>query len=428
MPDLGLPPPTVSDIFRYRYQHGTNLGSMFMHGPWLDNNVSERDLDGSKELEALKRDVARCTGFEGEPSLVYNNCWNILKRLIVQCSNHGIGVLIDLKSIPGGKDKYGEENSEKEITFHDLWGVIGVQISSEKDWRTWGHDWYDEVLEITSSIDPTLPIYINDGQNLHAALDYAILKNRLPAPVGRSPIIVESHKHFTSESDRSLGPRAIIGRVSDELTELAAHHDKVVSQGIAIDVYVGEWSCVMDDQTWKRVDMSERPELTKRFGQAQARQWASKACGSAFCSFKPNGMYDADMDYERQVSTGAIPSPVWLTFPRLKVLAKLDQAESQRAELKNKFLSQTSASTSPHGRRRFCLGWDLGFSDALNFFAAMARDILPGHRVGGDKIGAMELWIRKRVMEASCLGEDLDLEWENGFRTGVDDFYNTVGI
>lgn len=390
------------------------------------------------------------TGFEGEPSRVYTGCWNTLKHLILKCQNCGIGVLIDLKNIPGGQLCPQDVNSEEEnvctsrhnrvlvrdclafiaqeITFHALHGVIGVQISSETDWRTWGHEWYDEVLEITSSINSSLPIYINDGQNLPAALDYAILRNRLPSPINRSPIIVESHRNHATELSPAQEPQAIIDHVSQELLELTAHHGKVVSQGTAVDVFIGEYSCYMNDQSWNHMDTLEQDSLTKSFGQQQIKQWTSKACGSAFYRFKSSGACGVGFDFEHQVNTGSIPAPAWLAIPRDQIHTKAEQAKSQKPQLQNKFLSQTSGSVSPHGRRRFSLGWDLGFSDAQCFFTAMAYDVIPGHRDGGDRIGALDLWVRKRVNEASCLGEDLDVEWENGLRTGVDDFYKAVGI
>ncbi|KAH8422716.1 Glucan 1,3-beta-glucosidase 3 [Aspergillus melleus] len=184
----------------------------------------------------------------------------------------------------------------------------------------------------------------------------------------------------------------------------------------------------MNDGAWKHMDTLERDVLSKSFGQEQTKQWTSKASGSAFYRFKSSGACGVERDFEQQVKNGSIPAPAWLTVPRDQVSAKVEQANSQRPQLQNKFLSQTSGSMSPHGRRRFSLGWDLGFNDALCFFAAMSRDVIPGHRDGGDKIGALDLWVRKRVIEATCLGEDLDVEWENGFRTGVDDFYNAVAV
>ena len=55
MTDSNYAPPTAEDIFRYRYQHGTNLGSMFVHGPWLSDGASSSDSGSSKELEEVKR-------------------------------------------------------------------------------------------------------------------------------------------------------------------------------------------------------------------------------------------------------------------------------------------------------------------------------------------------------------------------------------
>lgn len=48
-------PPTAIDIFRYRYQHGTNLGSIFVLEKWLHPKMFEKDAQGSSELEAVKQ-------------------------------------------------------------------------------------------------------------------------------------------------------------------------------------------------------------------------------------------------------------------------------------------------------------------------------------------------------------------------------------
>ncbi|KJK62426.1 hypothetical protein P875_00095431 [Aspergillus parasiticus SU-1] len=500
-------PPTVEDIFRYRYQHGTNLGSMFVHGPWLSDGASSSDSGGSKELEEVKRsvrrgrempllcwlqtrskweahwrialtdfdiiwlkDVARCnsiripigfftlgpvfctgTDFEGEPSEVYVNCWNILKRLIEKCYHHGIGVLIDFQTIPGSMDRNSHSEigiadfcaSERnwtmatdcvafivqEVTYHAMFGVIGVQISSETDWKTcdlW--KWYDEVLEITSCVNPPLPIYISDGGNFADALDYAMMKNRLGSPVARSPIIVDTHKYYTTGSYQHMNPRDIISRIHNELSELSTRQGKVGSQRTAVDAYIGQYSCAMDAQTWDRVDASERPTLTKAFGQEQSKQWESKACGSAFVGFKIHRITGDEWDFERQVSTDAIPSPSWLAIPRAQVISKIAQAETQRLRSRESALSQHPDSSDTREYQQYALGWDFGFKDALNFFGALSRDVITGGWNGGEKIGAMELWIRKRFADTGKLDEDFAEEWENGFRKGVSDFYDLIGI
>lgn len=494
-------PPTAEDIFRYRYQHGTNLGSMFVHGPWLSDGASSYDSGGFKELEEVKRslatkgleetrlqweahwrgaltdldilwlkDVARCnsiripigfftlgpvfctgTDFEGEPSEVYINCWNILKRLIENCYNHGIGVLIDFQTIPGSMDQNSQNDSGiadfcasernwtiatdcvafivQEVTFHAMKSVIGVQISSETDWKTCDlRKWYDEVLEITSCVNPPLPIYISDGRNFSEALDYAMVKNRLGASVGRSPIIVDTHKYYTTGSYRHMEPEAIISRVHDALPELSTRQGKVCSQGTAVDAYIGQYSCAMGSQTWGHVNPSERLALTKAFGQKQSKQWQSRTCGSAFVGYKIHRISGDEWDFVQQVSNGAIPPPPWLAFSRAQVLRKIGQAETQRPHVRRTALSQHSALPDTREHQQYALGWNLGFSDALSFFGVLARDIVPGGWNGGEKIGAMELWIRKRMTDIEQLDEKFAEEWENGFRKGVSDFCDFVGI
>lgn len=53
----GPVPPTEKDIFRYRYQHGTNLGAIFVLEKWLKGSMYEKGAEGSSELAAIKRFV-----------------------------------------------------------------------------------------------------------------------------------------------------------------------------------------------------------------------------------------------------------------------------------------------------------------------------------------------------------------------------------
>jgi hypothetical protein len=52
-------------------------------------------------------------------------------------------------------------------------------------------------------------------------------------------------------------------------------------------------------------------------------------------------------------------------------------------------------------------------------------------RDGGDKIGALDLWVLKRMREEKCADRDscgFGWEWEQGFRKGVKDFYAAMGV
>lgn len=400
------------------------------------------------------------TAFEGEPGQVYVNAWNAVKQLIENCYHHGIGVLIDLHAVPGNANTEGHGGTDsgkaelwtsrrnkalardciafivREVTYHAMAGIIGIQLCNEAIWNAPGmYEWYDEVIEITSALDPTLPIYISDGWNLSRALQYAITKNSTTgeAPLAINPVIVDTHKYWAfTESDRSMSPHAIIDRVKNELPELPPNHQgNVFDRKGATAVYIGEYSCALDIHTWNHVDPSERPQLTQIFGQEQTKQWMSKASGSAFWTLKMDWMNGGDWGFKEQVNTGAIPAPAWLTVPESEIRAKVEQAEAQRAEFRDRALSDharfwdSKAPGSGWDHSRYAYGWDLGYSDAMNFFC---HDAVPGRGEGGDKIGAVDLWVRKRMIETNQVNEGLGWEWEHGFRKGINDFYAATGV
>lgn len=48
-----VPRPTTSDILRFRYQHGVNLGSMFVLEQWLSPGMYDYGVSGASELDAV---------------------------------------------------------------------------------------------------------------------------------------------------------------------------------------------------------------------------------------------------------------------------------------------------------------------------------------------------------------------------------------
>lgn len=221
-------------------------------------------------------------------------------------------------------------------------GIIGIQLCNEAIKDAPGmYQWYDEILAITSAVDPSLPIYISDGWNLFAALDYAMSKNRTPGTGPVNPVIVGTHRYYTfTASDRSQSPHEIIGRIPGELWELNGRQGNVFDQKGAVAVYIGEYGCVMDTQTWNRVDPSERPGLTKTFGHEQVKTWISKTAGCAFWTFKMDWMDDGDWGFKEQVNVGALPAPFWLIISQEEVRSKVKEAETQRTRLRDSAASE----------------------------------------------------------------------------------------
>ncbi|TGZ85275.1 glycoside hydrolase [Ascodesmis nigricans] len=140
-------PPSDRDIFRYRFHHGVNLGSVFVLEKWLYPSMfpdgTEAELDAVIEhgrqhgLEATRKKWEQhwCTAVTGEdlsfisqhatairlpigyyhlgPSFcsntpfepvadVYRNAWTFICTFINIATSNGLGVLIDLHALPGG--------------------------------------------------------------------------------------------------------------------------------------------------------------------------------------------------------------------------------------------------------------------------------------------------------------------------------------
>jgi hypothetical protein len=55
----GISDPTALDILRYRYHHGTNLGSLYVIERWLQPSRFPEGAEGSSELAAVKAWVDR---------------------------------------------------------------------------------------------------------------------------------------------------------------------------------------------------------------------------------------------------------------------------------------------------------------------------------------------------------------------------------
>jgi len=163
-----IQPPTIADVTRYRYQHGTNLGTIFVLEKWLTGCMFHPEADGKSELAAVKarvkaegidgarerhekhwreyvsdadldwlRDTARCNAVrlpigyyvlgppycEGTPfqdvAPVYQNAWNAVKELVSRCNQRGIGVVIDMHALPGGAN--AQDHSGTDFGKAELW-------------------------------------------------------------------------------------------------------------------------------------------------------------------------------------------------------------------------------------------------------------------------------------------------------------------
>ena len=48
-----IQPPSAIEVLRYRYNHGTNLGSVFVLEKWLSGSMFVAGAQGESELDAI---------------------------------------------------------------------------------------------------------------------------------------------------------------------------------------------------------------------------------------------------------------------------------------------------------------------------------------------------------------------------------------
>ncbi|KAI9812126.1 MAG: Glucan 1,3-beta-glucosidase 3 [Pycnora praestabilis] len=498
-----IQPPTPLEVLRYRYHHGTNLGSIFVLEQWLSGSMFVAGAAGGSELDAVNASLKQngpgatrtqwenhwntavsdsdfdwlvntahcttirlpigyftlgpnyCSGtpFAGAPSQVYLNAWAAVKELVSRARNHGIGVLIDFHALPGGAN--GEAHSGTSSGQAQLWGntsnlnlstqclqfiaseaksmdgVTGIQLCNEAVYGASGiYAWYDSVISAIGQIDSTMPIYISDAWDLNTALSYTNGKNSINAGL-TNPIIVDTHKYYCfADADKSQSPQQLIGGIPTELEELNGKEGSVVDHGAA-QVLVGEYSCVLDGSTWAKVSDADRPGLVNQFGHAQSTRWQQRAGGSTFWTYKMDWMDGGEWGFVQQTNSSALTPPPSLLLSSADLSTRFSTAQTQRTQLKTTAINNHKnywTSTAPSQTfefYRFGDGYDVGFSDAFAFLQARSEMGLGGS--GGDKIGNLDVWVKKRIVE-SGQGGAFVWEWEQGFRQGVGDFCNIADV
>jgi hypothetical protein len=164
-----ISPPTPTDLLRYRYHHGTNLGYIFVLEKWLHGSGFHPSSKGGSELDAVTTSVSEIgvektrhkwedhwmnavmeeewewilnegrvttirlpveyftlgpewckdTPFEAVGS-VYENSWGFVKEFVRRCREWGVGVLIDFHAVYGGAN--GGAHSGSGSGKAELWG------------------------------------------------------------------------------------------------------------------------------------------------------------------------------------------------------------------------------------------------------------------------------------------------------------------
>ncbi|KAK0647644.1 Glucan 1 [Lasiodiplodia hormozganensis] len=515
---------TPLDVLRYRYQHGANLGSIYVLEKWLfpgmfpgscsgqgksselaavRANVEELGMDGAREKferhwanAVTDADLdwlvgkAKCNtirlpigyftlgpAFLDSPSdpfhrysPIYANAWSSVRKLVSRLRARGIGTLLDLHGLPGGAngcDHSGTDTGRAEhwksgacrahSTRALAWiaeqvrddaalreGVVGLQLVNEAEWGAKGlWDWYDGVVRAVAAVDPGLPLYVSDAWDLGKAVDWAAGANKVGVGARVAPVVVDTHLYWCfADKHKKMSPEEVLRDARGKLAQLDAKEGDVLKNG-AVAAVVGEYSCVLSEDTWKKGGQQKsRDEWVREFGQALSGRLQQKAMGSHFWTYKMSWMPGGEWGFKACTEKGAI-TPHWtLTMSAEDVHQRLEVAQAQKDERFGKTFAQhceywdkTSPGT-PFEHWRYEQGWKQGFDDAAAFFGMRVNGAYgdlatlgeggAGGGIGGDKIGNLEVWVRRRLIE-SGMGGPYVWEYEQGLRKGVGEFCELAG-
>lgn len=438
-------------------QIGINATKQKFEEQWA-NAVSDEDIDWLVNVakattirlpigyyDLPSPDFTRGTPFEPYAQ-VYSDAWNSIRTLMSRLRARSVGVLIDLHALPGGANT--QEHSGTNSGRAELWtdssnrelgvrcceflaqdaktgsDIAGIQLVNEADWDAPGmYKWYDACIAAISDIDASIPVIISDGWNLGKAIDWSLQKNSVIT--SQNPVVIDTHYYWAfSDMDKRKSPQQIIGEIPSKLEELNDKEGSVIDRG-AVQVIVGEYSCVLTEDSWANSNGVPKEQLVTQFGQTQSHRWQQRAGGSFFWTWKMDWMPGGEWGFKAQTDAGNIVPP---RFTNMSAEEKSKLVEKGRHERDGRMQESVQQHidywnhTDPNGHYdhdKFIHGWKVGYRDALSFFE--------GRDTQGDKIGFLEMWCLKRLRESGYRGGFTWL-FEQGLRKGIQDYYAVVGI
>lgn len=379
---------------------------------------------------------------------VYRGAWASIRTLINRLRKHSIGVMIDFHALPGGAN--AQEHSGTNSGRADFWhsefnralgircaqflaqeaksglDMVGIQLVNEAEWESYRmYEWYDEAVAAISAIDPSIPVIISDGWNLDKAIEYSLRTNSIYAEQPKTPVIVDTHFYWAfTDADKQKSPQQIIREVGSKLSQLDGKEGAIVDRG-AVQTIVGEYSCVLTEDSWAKSDGVPKEELVKQFGEAQSRRYQQRAGGSYFWTWKMDWMPGGEWGFKAQVDAKNIVPPQYAILSSDEKHIRLDRAKAEHDSREQQAFQQHVnywSQIDPNGtyeHEKYRYGWRVGYADAMAFFE--------GRGTQGDTIGMLEAWVLKRIRESGYRGGFTWL-FEQGLRKGISDFDGSIGI
>lgn len=481
-------PPTKKQIYQNRFNHGPNLGSMFVLEKWIADGPFGKKAKGTSELDAVKslkkeknekeaqaifenhwkewmKDddwkwlqehgvtavrapvgywmvnngaFANDTPFE-KYAKIYSNAWNIFKDCVLsKAGQYGIAVLVDLHGLPGGANE--QDHSGTCLGKAELWtssknqmkafevlqfiaeevkhfeNVCGIQILNEAPHADDGErnqqkEFYLKAMQRIRSVNPEIPLVISDGWDLHPWVEFVKQQeSRWPANDPQSMgVIIDTHVYKCfGEDDKNKPPDQLVNDV-----------DNAVMDAPEVDILVGEFSCVLDGQSWdKHHNRTSREDVVKWYGQKEMGHFFYRTrAGAYFWTYKFQHGRGGEWDFREMTDKGAIPN---LRAKHNKNHDQMTQEFQRRFHDKCGQHSGYWHSVDPNRDWedwRFQEGFTQGWNDSAAFDA-----------FDNSEIGRLAAWTTSRQNQHIKERGYSDLVWTygHGFRQGVFEFLDAT--
>ncbi|GCE97405.1 glucan 1,3-beta-glucosidase 3 [Zygosaccharomyces mellis] len=453
-------------IYRYRYNHAVNLGALFVLENWIYDDLFDRS--GDTEYDAVSSQM-KASGVEVTAEKLYEHyrsyvksidfgflvdsgvtalrvpigywhvgngqfldglpysplkkvyqsakAWDVLKQLIDTASDYGIGILVDMHALPGGANADAHSGSNlKSASFfgnngyvdkvcnqvlpfivkdvcRDKDNVIGLQIVNEAifDNKASGHkNYYYKAIKAIRAIDDDLPIVISDGWWPQQWADW------LQQQGLDTGVVVDSHVYRCfSDTDKQKTAQEII---NDLPNSAGLPKDQA-------DYMVGEFSCVLDAQTWDKTQ-GDRDHLVSQYGSTETSVFSTNASwGWFFWTLQFQHGDGGEWGFIPMVNSSSIPRRLG------EMRSILDDGQIQSLVQQHcDYWRDKGGDKMEHWR----------YEDALKSSIA---DVKAFAEFNNSLVGRWHSWkIQRRQQYIEQKGDsDYMWEWDQGYQKGLDE-------
>lgn len=369
---------------------------------------------------------AKGTSFE-KISGVYSNAWKIFKQFYVEkAKQYQISILVDLHALPKGAntgDHSGEcfksagfwsdngciNHAVDVVAFiaKDLKGydnISGIQIVNESvfDNNPVGQEkYYVKASNAIRRENPDIPIVISDGWWADQWVKF--LQKTSNGDIGSLGIVIDDHVYrcFSDDDKKKNVDQIIYDLNSSVLTGLSAEADFII----------GEYSCVLDTQTWNNSQGVNRDDKVREYGNREIQTFKNRAkAGSYFWTYKFQHGDGGEWGLIPMMNRGCIP-------PR-NVNVNLPSKETFDKVFNENFQGHMNYWKSQNPNEKF-EGWRYqeGFVTGWNDALAFAK-------FGNSRIGRVVAWkYARRTEHIKARGKSNFLwQWDAGFQEALDRF------